>query len=462
MQYDVIIIGAGPGGIFSAYELSKLCPEKKIAVFEEGQPLEKRRCPIDGKTVKHCIGCPTCAIMNGFGGAGAFSDGKYNLTNDFGGTLYEYIGKKQAMELMHYVDEINVSHGGENTKLYSTANSAFKTRCLQCGLHLLDASVRHLGTDINFVVLKNLFAELEPKVDFHFRTPVRKVLAKDGGYEIVTDSGSHTCSQCIISVGRSGSKWMESVCKDLAIETKSNRVDIGVRVELPAEIFKHLTDELYESKIVYKTEKYQDLVRTFCMNPYGFVVTENNNGLMTVNGHSYANKKSQNTNFAILVSKQFTEPFHEPIEYGKYIASLANMLGGGPIVQRLGDLRDGRRSTPERIRRGLVQPTMPSAAPGDLSLVLPYRFLKDIMGMFEALDKVAPGANSRHTLLYGVEVKFYSSRIELSNKLETVIPNFFAIGDGAGITRGLAQASAAGVVVGREICARIGQPKGDI
>mgnify|MGYP002544693834 CR=1 FL=1 len=187
MQYDVIIIGAGPGGIFSAYELSKLCPEKKIAVFEEGQPLEKRRCPIDGKTVKHCIGCPTCAIMNGFGGAGAFSDGKYNLTNDFGGTLYEYIGKKQAMELMHYVDEINVSHGGENTKLYSTANSAFKTRCLQCGLHLLDASVRHLGTDINFVVLKNLFAELEPKVDFHFRTPVRKVLAKDGGYEIVTD-----------------------------------------------------------------------------------------------------------------------------------------------------------------------------------------------------------------------------------------------------------------------------------
>ena len=287
MQYDVIIIGAGPGGIFSAYELAKLRPELKIAVFEEGQPLEKRKCPIDGKNVKHCIGCPTCAIMNGFGGAGAFSDGKYNITNDFGGTLYEHIGKKQALELMNYVDEINVTHGGAGTKLYTTSNSAFKTRCLQCGLHLLDASVRHLGTDINYVVLENLFAELDPKVDFHFRTPVRQVLEKDGGYEIVTDAGNHTCKQCIISVGRSGSKWMEGVCAELGIGTLSNRVDIGVRVELPAEIFKHLTDELYESKIVYKTEKYQDLVRTFCMNPKGAVVHENTNGIVTVNGHSY-------------------------------------------------------------------------------------------------------------------------------------------------------------------------------
>ena len=372
MQYDVIIIGAGPGGIFSAYELSKLCPEKKIAVFEEGQPLEKRKCPIDGKTVKHCIGCPTCAIMNGFGGAGAFSDGKYNLTNDFGGTLYEYIGKKQAMELMHYVDEINVSHGGENTKLYSTTNSAFKTKCLQCNLHLLDASVRHLGTDINFVVLKNLFAELEPKVDFHFRTPVRQVLAKDGGYEIVTDNETYTCSQCIVSVGRSGSKWMESVCKDLAIETKSNRVDIGVRVELPAEIFKHLTDELYESKIVYKTEKYQDLVRTFCMNPKGAVVTENTNGIVTVNGHSYEDpaKQTENTNFALLVSKHFTEPFKDSNGYGESIARLSNMLGGGVMVQRFGDLIRGQRSTPKRIDKSFVTPTL-SATPGDLSLVIP-------------------------------------------------------------------------------------------
>ena len=457
MQYDVIIIGAGPGGIFSAYELSKLCPDKKIAVFEEGQPLEKRRCPIDGKTVKHCIGCPTCAIMNGFGGAGAFSDGKYNLTNDFGGTLYEYIGKKQAMELMHYVDEINVSHGGENTKLYSTANSAFKTRCLQCGLHLLDASVRHLGTDINFVVLKNLFAELEPKVDFHFRTPVRKVLAKDGGYEIVTDSGSHTCSQCIISVGRSGSKWMESVCRDLAIETKSNRVDIGVRVELPAEIFKHLTDELYESKIVYKTEKYQDLVRTFCMNPKGAVVTENTNGIVTVNGHSYEDptKQTENTNFALLVSNRFTEPFNEPYRYGKHIASLSNMLAGGVLVQRFGDLVRGVRSNAHRMGKSTTHPTLTAAVPGDLSLARPKRQLDDIIEMIYALDKLAPGTANYDTLLYGAEVKFYSARLKLSTHLETSLPNFFAAGDGAGITRGLAQAGASGVRAARAITQRI-------
>ena len=420
MQYDVIIIGAGPGGIFSAYELSKLCPEKKIAVFEEGQPLEKRKCPIDGKTVKHCIGCPTCAIMNGFGGAGAFSDGKYNLTNDFGGTLYEYIGKKQAMELMHYVDEINVSHGGENTKLYTTTNSAFKTKCLQCNLHLLDASVRHLGTDINFVVLKNLFAELEPKVDFHFRTPVRQVLAKDGGYEIVTDNETYTCSQCIVSVGRSGSKWMESVCKDLAIETKSNRVDIGVRVELPAEIFKHLTDELYESKIVYKTEKYQDLVRTFCMNPKGAVVTENTNGIVTVNGHSYEDpaKQTENTNFALLVSKHFTEPFKDSNGYGESIARLSNMLGGGVMVQRFGDLIRGQRSTPKRIDKSFVTPTL-SATPGDLSLVIPKRILDGIIEMIYALDKIAPGTANDDTLLYGVEVKFYNMEVSVDENLET-------------------------------------------
>ena len=409
MQYDVIIIGAGPGGIFSAYELSKLCPDKKIAVFEEGQPLEKRRCPIDGKTVKHCIGCPTCAIMNGFGGAGAFSDGKYNLTNDFGGTLYEYIGKKQAMELMHYVDEINVSHGGENTKLYSTANSAFKTRCLQCGLHLLDASVRHLGTDINFVVLKNLFAELEPKVDFHFRTPVRKVLAKDGGYEIVTDSGSHTCSQCIISVGRSGSKWM-----------------------------------------VYKTEKYQDLVRTFCMNPKGAVVTENTNGIVTVNGHSYEDptKQTENTNFALLVSKHFTEPFKDSNGYGESIARLSNMLGGGVMVQRFGDLIRGQRSTPKRIEKSFVTPTL-SATPGDLSLVIPKRILDSIIEMIYALDKIAPGTANDDTLLYGVEVKFYNMEVSVDENLETSHKGLFIIGDGSGITHSLSHASASGVYVAR-------------
>ena len=453
MQYDVIIIGAGPGGIFSAYELSKLCPEKKIAVFEEGQPLEKRRCPIDGKNVRHCIGCPTCAIMNGFGGAGAFSDGKYNITNDFGGTLYEYIGKKQAMELMHYVDEINVSHGGENTKLYSTANSAFKTRCLQCNLHLLDASVRHLGSDINFVVLKNLFAELEPKVDFYFRTPVRQVLTTDGGYEIVTDQGSFTCAQCIISVGRSGSKWMQDVCKKMHIPTKSNRVDLGVRVELPAVVFSDLTDELYESKIVYRTEKFEDNVRTFCMNPNGIVVNENTNGIVTVNGHSYEDSamKTENTNFALLVAQHFSEPFKDSNGYGESIARLSNMLGGGVIIQRFGDLIRGRRSTPESMEDAFITPTL-NATPGDLSLVLPKRILDDIVEMIYALDKIAPGTANEDTLLYGVEVKFYNMEVEVNKKLESnQHPGLYIIGDGSGITHSLSHASASGVYVARNI-----------
>ena len=452
MKYDVAIIGAGPGGIFSAYELTKDRSDLRVAVFEAGHSLEKRHCPIDGDKVKSCIRCKSCSIMSGFGGAGAFSDGKYNITNDFGGTLHEYIGKKQALDLMHYVDEINMAYGGEGTKLYSTAGTKFKKLCIQNKLNLLDASVRHLGTDINFVVLKNLFAELEPKVDFHFRTPVRKVLAKDGGYEIVTDSGSHTCSQCIISVGRSGSKWMESVCRELNIETKSNRVDIGVRVELPAEIFKHLTDELYESKIVYKTEKYQDLVRTFCMNPKGAVVTENTNGIVTVNGHSYEDpaKQTENTNFALLVSKHFTEPFRDSNGYGESIARLSNMLGGGVIVQRFGDLIRGQRSTPKRIEKGFMTPTL-AATPGDLSLVMPKRILDGIIEMIYALDKIAPGTASDDTLLYGVEVKFYNMEVALDEHLETPHKGLFVIGDGSGVTHSLSHASASGVYVARYI-----------
>ena len=277
MKYDVIIIGAGPGGIFSAYELTLLAPELKIAVFEAGHALAKRKCPIDGKRIKSCIGCPTCSIMSGFGGAGAFSDGKYNITNDFGGTLYEYIGKPQALELMHYVDEINMQYGGEGTRLYSTAGSRFKKECIQNDLHLLEASVRHLGTDINYVVLENLYAYLKDRVTFYFNTPVENVEKLDEGFSVVTASESYECDKCIISVGRSGSKWMGHICEELGIEKKSNRVDIGVRVELPAEVFSHLTDELYESKIVYRTEKYGDRVRTFCMNPKGAVVNENTN-----------------------------------------------------------------------------------------------------------------------------------------------------------------------------------------
>ena len=351
MKYDIIIVGAGPGGIFSAFELTKLNSNLKIAIFEAGNPLEKRKCPIDGVKVKNCIKCSTCAIMNGFGGAGAFSDGKYNITNQFGGSLYEYIGKNEAIDLMKYVDEINLAYGGEGTKLYSTADTKIKKMCLENGLHLLDAQVRHLGTDINYVVLENLYNHLKDKVEFFFRTPVEKVEKNGEGYTVITADARYDCDKCIISVGRSGSKWMETVCNDLDIPTKSNRVDIGVRVELPAEIFSSLTDELYESKIVYRTAKFEDLVRTFCMNPHGAVVNENTNGIITVNGHSYEDpeKHTENTNFALLVSKHFSEQFKDSNGYGESIARLSNMLGGGVIVQRFGDLVRGRRSNTERI-----------------------------------------------------------------------------------------------------------------
>ena len=292
-QYDVIIIGAGPGGIYSAWEMAMKKPELKIAVFEKGRELEKRKCPINGDTVKNCVGCPSCAIMSGFGGAGAFSDGKYNITNEFGGTLHEYIGKKKAMELMKYVDDINMSHGGEGTRMYSTGDTKFKKICIQNNLHLLDASVRHLGTDVNYIVLEQLFAELKDRVDFFFNCAVEHVTKEGEGYGVHTSDESYFCKQCIISVGRSGSKWMETVCQEMDIPTKSNRVDIGVRVELPAVVFSDLTDELYESKIVYRTEKFEDLVRTFCMNPKGAVVAENTNGIVTVNGHSYENPELQ-------------------------------------------------------------------------------------------------------------------------------------------------------------------------
>ena len=452
MNYDVIIIGAGPGGIFSAYELIGRSPQLKVAVFEAGHTLSKRRCPIDGEKIKTCIGCKSCSIMSGFGGAGAFSDGKYNITNDFGGTLYEYIGKKQALELMRYVDDINMRFGGEGTKLYSTAGTKFKKLCIQHDLHLLDASVRHLGTDINYVVLENLLSYLSDKVEFHFDTPVESVTAEGEGYRIQCREGSFTCRKCVISVGRSGSKWMETVCRELDIPTRSNRVDIGVRVELPAEVFSHLTDELYESKIVYRTQKYGDRVRTFCMNPRGEVVNENTNGIITVNGHSYEDpaKQTENTNFALLVAKHFSEPFKDSNGYGESIARLSNMLGGGVIVQRFGDLIRGRRSTPSRIEESFVTPPL-NATPGDLSLVLPKRILDGIIEMIYALDKVAPGTANDDTLLYGVEVKFYNMEVEVDERLQSRYPGLYIIGDGSGITHSLSHASASGVHVARDI-----------
>ena len=454
MQYDIIIVGAGPGGIFSAYELAKERPELKIAVFEAGHALEKRHCPIDGEKVKSCIGCKSCSIMSGFGGAGAFSDGKYNITNDFGGTLHEYIGKKQAIDLMEYVDVINMEYGGEGTKKYSPAGTQFKKICMQNKLKLLDASVRHLGTDINFVVLENLYAALREKVEFRFDTPVDAISLTDGGYEVRCGKEAYTCGKCIVSVGRSGSKWMEKICHELDIPTKSNRVDIGVRVELPAVIFSHLTDELYESKIVYRTEKFEDNVRTFCMNPYGIVVNENTNGIVTVNGHSFESpeKRTENTNFALLVAKHFSQPFKDSNGYGESIARLSNMLGGGVIVQRFGDLVRGRRSNATRIAEGMVTPTL-AATPGDLSLVLPKRILDGIMEMIYALDKIAPGTANDDTLLYGVEVKFYNMEVELDGNLESRHKGLYIIGDGSGVTHSLSHASASGVYVARRILA---------
>ena len=449
-NYDVIIIGAGPGGIFAAYELAEKAPELKVAVFEAGNPLEKRKCPIDGKKIKSCVNCKTCAIMSGFGGAGAFSDGKYNITNNFGGTLYEYIGKETAIDLMNYVDEINVKFGGEGTKMYSTSGTHIKKLCMQNKLNLLDASVRHLGTDINYVVLENLYAKLKDTVEFRFNCHVDDVEAVDGGYRVITKDGVDECKKCIVSVGRSGSKWMEKVCENLDITTKSNRVDIGVRVELPAVIFSHLTDELYESKIVYRTEKFEDMVRTFCMNPRGVVVNENTNGIITVNGHSYEDpaKHTNNTNFALLVSKHFSEPFHDSNGYGESIARLSNMLGGGVMVQRFGDLIRGRRSTRARIDESFVTPTL-SATPGDLSLVMPKRILDGIIEMIYALDKIAPGTADDDTLLYGVEVKFYNMEVEIDENLETCHKGLFVIGDCSGVTHSLSHASASGIYVAR-------------
>ena len=499
MQYDVIIIGAGPGGIFSAYELMKKRPDLKVGVFEGGKELAKRHCPIDGEKITSCIRCGSCSIMSGFGGAGAFSDGKYNITNDFGGTLYQYIGKKKAIELMEYVDSINCAHGGAGTRLYSTAGTELKKTCIQNRLKLLDASVRHLGTDINYVVLGNLYNEMKGHVDFHFNTLVERIektgahtaagrgTAEKGAgmkdspetgtgtddpvgtgvgtespaetgscengrgtarYRIYFKGGTAEAPQCIVSVGRSGSKWMEKVRREMEIPTKSNRVDIGVRVELPAVVFSHLTDELYESKIVYRTQKYEDSVRTFCMNPNGIVVNENTNGIVTVNGHSFEDpsKKTENTNFALLVSKHFSEPFKDSNGYGESIARLSNMLGGGVIVQRFGDMERGRRSNASRIEEGTVRPTL-QATPGDLSLVLPKRILDGITEMIYALDKIAPGTANNDTLLYGVEVKFYNMEVRLNENLETNYPGLYVIGDGSGVTHSLSHASASGVYV---------------
>lgn len=451
-KYDVIIVGAGASGIFTAYELSKVNPHVKVLMIEKGHSLDKRICPIDDNKIKNCIHCKTCNIMNGYGGAGSFSDGKYNITNNFGGELFRYVGREKAIELMKYVDSVLCENGGEDAKLYSTINSDLKTKALQYDMHLLDAQVRHLGTDRNLSILSNIYNYLKDRIEMQFDNEVIDI-EKDGElFKVSAKNGEYSGKYLILATGRSGSKWISDICKKTGIKTESNRVDIGVRVELSAEIFKHITDDVYESKIVYRTKKYGDLVRTFCMNPYGEVVTENTNGIVTVNGHSYGDPKlhTENTNFALLVANKFTEPFKNSNEYGESIARLSNMLGGGVLVQRFGDLVKGRRTNEHRMTKSFTRPTL-SATPGDLSLVIPKRQLDGIMEMIFALDKIAPGTANEDTLLYGVEVKFYNSNVELDNNLETRVKGLYVLGDGSGVTHSLSQASASGVYVGRII-----------
>ncbi len=450
-NYDIIIVGSGASGVFMSYELTKLANNARILVLEKGAQIEERKCPIAMGKTDHCIRCNPCHIMNGYGGAGGLSDGKYNITTEFGGDLHKYVGLEKAMELMEYVDEVLCSFGGSEEKLYSTDSTDLKTLMLRNNLHLLSAKVRHLGTDRNAVILGRIYEFVKDRIDMRFRTTVETIEKAEGGFTVRTDRGEcFSCRDLVLATGRSGSRWISQMCRDLGIETKSNRVDIGLRVELPAEIFKHITDDVYESKIVYKTEKYNDMVRTFCMNPYGEVVSENTNGIVTVNGHSYSDPslRTGNTNFALLVSNRFTEPFKDSNEYGESIARLSNMLGGGVLLQRFGDLVKGRRSNESRMGKCFTVPTL-KATPGDLSLVMPKRQLDDIIEMIYALDKVAPGTANEDTLLYGVEVKFYNSSVRVDGNLETEVKGLYVLGDGSGVTHSLSQASASGVHVAR-------------
>ncbi len=444
--------------MFMAYELAKMGCGARVLMIEKGGPLEERVCPISEGKTGTCARCNPCRIMNGYGGAGALSDGKYNITTKFGGDLHQFVGEDKAMELMEYVDDVLCGFGGADARLYTTEDSDLRTAALRYDLHLLDARVRHLGTDRNKKILGRIFDYMKERVDIRFYTDADSVDRTEDGFTVKTAAGeSFACRDLILASGRSGSKRISEICRKFDIRTKSNRVDIGVRVELPAEIFKHITDQVYESKIVYKTDKYNDQVRTFCMNPYGEVVVENTDGIVTVNGHSYADPAlhTGNTNFALLVTNQFTEPFDDSNEYGESIARLSNMLGGGVLLQRFGDLVKGRRSSERRMAKCFTRPTL-RATPGDLSLVIPKRQLDDIIEMIYALDKIAPGTANEDTLLYGVEVKFYNSRVEVDENMETPVKGMYALGDGSGVTHSLSQASASGVLAARALAKKYG------
>ncbi|MCI8844655.1 MAG: NAD(P)/FAD-dependent oxidoreductase [Oscillospiraceae bacterium] len=460
MTYDVAIIGAGTAGVYAAYELRKRKPQLNVIVLERGRDIYHRQCPIVAGKVKDCAGCNPCSIMSGFGGAGAFSDGKFNFTTEFGGWLTDFLEPKAVMDLIDYVDAVNVAHGA-TTEFFSTTTPEARElarRALSFDLHLLQARCKHLGTEKNLTILTNIYEDLKDGIAFRFTTGIEAIAPADGGYRLTTSAGDEiACKWLIAAPGRSGAEWFAKQCQGLGLQLINNQVDIGVRVELPAAVFEHITNVVYESKFIYRTQQYGDQVRTFCMNPYGHVVAENVEGIVTVNGHSYADPalRSENTNFALLVSNRFTQPFNEPYRYGKHVASLSNMLAGGVLVQRFGDLVGGRRTNDHRMSKSFVRPTLTAAVPGDLSLTLPKRQLDDIIEMIYQLDKIAPGTANYDTLLYGAEVKFYSSRLKLTSELETELPGFFAVGDGAGITRGLAQAGASGVQAARAVAGRV-------
>ncbi len=440
-RYDVIIVGAGPAGIFAAIELSR---KKGLSVLmvEKGKDLDERE-----------------SLTSGWGGAGAFSDGKLNLSTEIGGWLSQYIPERELMDLIGYVDRIYLEFGAprETYGLDEAAIDELKRRSILSHLSLIPSRIRHLGTERCKAILRSIREWLSDRVDILTDTMVRTIVAEKGVVRgVKTEDGRFfRAPYVIVAPGRDGAPWLTEEARRLGLSIRPNAVDIGVRVEAPAPLMEPVTSVLYEGKFLYYSKTFEDRVRTFCMCPYGYVSTEVYEDVVTVNGHSYSDRRSENTNFAILVSTTFTEPFKEPIAFGKYIARLANLLGGGIIIQRLGDLKGGRRSTPERIGRSVVRPTLPEATPGDLSFVLPYRYLMDIIEMVEALDKVIPGIDGRDTLLYGVEAKFYSSRIALKRDLETEIKGLYAIGDGAGITRGLIQASVSGVVAARSIMGRL-------
>lgn len=455
MKFDVIIVGTGPAGIFSALELTEKT-KLNVLMLDKGPDINKRGCPASRGF--GCINCDPCTLLCGWGGAGAFSDGKLTLSTEVGGWLTQYCSKEELSKLVDYADGIYQKYGAPGHLYGADMDKVdeIERKASLAGLKLIPQKLRHMGTDKCGETLRKMRHELDGKAEIRTRTDVKGLLVKNGVVEgIETTRGEKIFGKYVIlAPGRVGAEWLKSEAQAMGLKTLNNPVDVGVRVELLASVMEDLTDELYEPKLVYYSKSFDDQVRTFCVAPKGEVITESYDGILTVNGQSYAERKTKNTNFALLVSTSFTEPFREPIAYGKYLARLTNLLSGGILIQRLGDLQEGRRSTEERIGRSIVVPTLKNATPGDLSFVLPYRYLADIREMLQALDQISPGVNSKDTLLYGIEVKFYTSRLQLSDYLETKIHNLFTIGDGAGVTRGLMQASVSGVIATKEIIKR--------